>query len=529
MPDYAPYWPIIYVRGYAMTEAEIDDTTADPFCGFNLGATVYRAKADKNEPPRKFVFESPVVRLASDFDYKDVFDDGMDIVDHGWEADMPVRAIVVYRYYEPASTLLGTGTTPPIEDFAKGLSDLILRVRDLVCGNSVNKLKAKDFRCYLVAHSMGGLVCRAFLQNPKLGTDEARACVDKFFTYATPHNGIEMAGMNIPSWLSANDMSNFNRTRMADYLNLKALFKKSDRVDWIPEDVLPSERVFCLIGTNRSDYETAKGLSRTFVGHGSDGLVRIENASLWGFDSASGKGTSPAARSYVYRSHSGFFGIVNSEESYQNLIRFLFGDVRVDIWLDITNVTLPPDVQKEADKGRGVNALYQIEVQASPRGKPWYLSRRMAEEDSVACRTHQELTSADPSQRSAYLSTVFLGNLWKVNPKRKTLAYRMMLGIRVPDYEIDRAFWFNQHYEGSYLFRDSLILEMVPPPDDADPNKHDWSVKFSWESDSINQATNPVDATALKGGKIEIPINFEGGNTPGIKGTLRFIISGWND
>ena len=95
MPDYAPYWPIIYVRGYAMTEAEIDDTTADPFCGFNLGATVYRAKADKNEPPRKFVFESPVVRLASDFEYKDVFDDGMDIVDHGWEADMPVRAIVV--------------------------------------------------------------------------------------------------------------------------------------------------------------------------------------------------------------------------------------------------------------------------------------------------------------------------------------------------------------------------------------------------------------------------------------------------
>jgi hypothetical protein len=27
--------PIIYVRGYAMSEGEIDETTADPFCGFN--------------------------------------------------------------------------------------------------------------------------------------------------------------------------------------------------------------------------------------------------------------------------------------------------------------------------------------------------------------------------------------------------------------------------------------------------------------------------------------------------------------
>ena len=39
----APYFPIIYVRGYAMTRDEINQTTADPFCGFNLGSTVYRA------------------------------------------------------------------------------------------------------------------------------------------------------------------------------------------------------------------------------------------------------------------------------------------------------------------------------------------------------------------------------------------------------------------------------------------------------------------------------------------------------
>jgi len=63
---HAPFHPIIYVRGYAMTEREQDETTADPFCGFNLGSTVYRATADKNQPAKKFVFESPVLRLMSD-------------------------------------------------------------------------------------------------------------------------------------------------------------------------------------------------------------------------------------------------------------------------------------------------------------------------------------------------------------------------------------------------------------------------------------------------------------------------------
>lgn len=69
-------WPIIYVRGYAMTEGEIEATTADPFCGFNLGSTVYRAAPDKKAPPRKFIFESPVVRLGSDYGYSCIFDAG---------------------------------------------------------------------------------------------------------------------------------------------------------------------------------------------------------------------------------------------------------------------------------------------------------------------------------------------------------------------------------------------------------------------------------------------------------------------
>ena len=80
-----PCHPIIYVRGYAMTQAEQDNTAADPFCGFNLGSTVYRATPDRNKPPQKFVFESPVVRLMSEFGYEDVYEDGRDMGDPEWE------------------------------------------------------------------------------------------------------------------------------------------------------------------------------------------------------------------------------------------------------------------------------------------------------------------------------------------------------------------------------------------------------------------------------------------------------------
>ena len=516
----APFHPIIYVRGYAMTERERDETTADPFCGFNLGSTVYRATPEKDKPAKKFIFESPVLRLTSDFGYTDVYENGLDIMDADWEGTIPPRSIVIYRYYEQASGLLGAGKTPEISDFAKGLSQLILRVRDLVCAHPGSGIAAEDFRCYLVAHSMGGLVCRAFLQNPELGDDQARRSVDKVFTYATPHNGIEMAGLNIPKWMSAADMNNFNRDYMARYLKLENLYQKTGRVDWLPEESFRSDRFFCMVGTNRADYEVAMGLSRTFAGHGSDGLVRIENASVWGVD-GKGQVSAPSATAYAYRSHSGYFGIVNSEEAYQNLARFLFGDIRVDIWADVEAVQVPPEIQ-----GKPVNALYQFELLASPRGKRWYLSRRVAEEDSVACRSHQELVDPEnKGARSIFLSTIFLANRARVNQERPSLAYGLTLGVRVPDYEVERKFWPDAHYEGGYLFRDTMIVEMVPPQQPGES----WTVAFDWQSDNVGRASRPLSYETLKTGKLQMTIPFGSNSTPGIAGQLRFVVSSWND
>ncbi|HEB4874999.1 TPA: hypothetical protein R0C45_003184 [Kluyvera ascorbata F0526] len=540
----SPFYPIIYVRGYAMTARDVNETTADPFNGFNLGSTLLRASASQKERPRKFYFESPIIRLASEYGYSDVFEQGLDIIDDNWALDstgqptgntLDDKSVIIYRYYDDASSLLGSGKTPSIEEAATGLSRLLVKVRQLLLNNPDSGVKENaDFRCYLVAHSMGGLICRAFLQNAALDPEKMASSVDKFFTYATPHNGIEVGGLNIPDLPWQSSVTNFNRERMAEYLKLQTVFKKTGRVDVISESCMPSAKIFTMVGTNRLDYDAAAGLSRTFVGNGSDGLVKIENATLNGLNKDGSIGT-PCAKAFTYRAHSGYFGIVNSEEAYQNLSRFLFGDVRVDIWFDINDIRLPQAAIKATDGDASkIDAIYQVEVIASPRGKPWSLTRRIAEEDSVACLTQAEWN--DKKQASLYLSSVFLSKRARVKKNRPSLAYSLTLGVKIPDYEIEKRFWFNEHFEGAYLFRNSLILDIVAPPDD----KTAWKIKYAWQDAGFASADIVLQPELVNGGggacEVVVPVKSvtidasgkERPSVPGISGQLRFKIQSWN-
>lgn len=535
------YYPIIYVRGFAASATEQNETAADPFCGFNLGSTVYRAMPDPKAPPKKFVFVSPIIRLGSDYGYKDVYDNGLDILDPGWtgpgntdpaNAKLPRKSIIIHRYYDEGSTLVGTGETPPIEHFASKLNELILKVRDLVCRGEdgiPGGMTSQTFKCYLLAHSMGGLIVRAFLQNPNLGAPEARSSVDKVFTYATPHNGIDMAGINVPGFLGVMDVKNFNRDRMAEYLNLGPLYagKNDSRADLLPESIFPSKKFFCMIGTNRSDYEVAWGLSRTFVGHGSDGLVRIENASVTGVDDNGNLSPEPAPRAYCYRSHSGFFGIVNSEEAYQNVSRFLFGTNRADVWVQVDKVQLPPTLQAQKDAAAAaqndfdVDAAYQFEILASPKGRPWYLTRRISEEDSVAVRSYKDLTSGNPENQKVFLSTIFLDKKARLDPNVPYLTFQVVLGIRVPDYVVEKKFWFDEHFEGSYLYRENFVFQVGPP---------DLTGNLNWEF-KCRRVTDPPDTWPVQPKVTNEPdrmlIEIPFANTS-IEGSLQIYASPWN-
>jgi hypothetical protein len=74
-----PYYPIIYVRGYAGTDSEIEDTVSDPYMGFNLGST--RIRTLWTGDTERYYFESPLVRLMKDFKYSDVYSAGLNITE----------------------------------------------------------------------------------------------------------------------------------------------------------------------------------------------------------------------------------------------------------------------------------------------------------------------------------------------------------------------------------------------------------------------------------------------------------------
>lgn len=528
-------YPIIYIRGYAMSVNERNDTAADPFCGFNVGSTLYRAASSKSERPEKFVFESPLIRLATEFQYQHVYQNGLDIMDEAWMpptdeqgepiSGIPSASIVIFRYYDDGSDVLGDGKSRNIKEYARGLNNLILKIKTRVLEYRAPQeqgMKAEDFRCYLVAHSMGGLVARAFLQDISGNYAEAKATVDKFFTFATPHNGIDVLGFNVPEWLTKDQANTFNRDKMRMYLNLSAISPKfDDRVDLIPNSAMDPNKIFCMVGTNRGDYEVAQGAVRAFVGHGSDGLVRIENASLWGVD----KNLSPiqVATAYTYRAHSGYFGIVNSEEAYQNLVRFLFGDVRVDVHLEVESVSLPESVEVAVQEGKKLEAGYQFEFRAAPKGKRWFLTRRQSVEDSPACRSHAELTSDDPSRRLVYLSTVFLSKRGKVDTDR-ALTYVMTFAAKVPDYTVDRRFLPNVHYEGTDLFRGTAIVRLTPP---AQANSQDaWNVSLGWTDESQKVISQDLLFTEQIP-CVEVSLPFEQSRKPGIKGMLKLKVQPW--
>jgi pimeloyl-ACP methyl ester carboxylesterase len=329
--------PIIYIRGFAATEAEIDDTVATPYMGFNTGSTRVRQSYGGKMVP--FVFESPLVRLMKDFGYEDCFSKG-DFRDVAEAAEgSPEASVWIFRYDEQGDNVSSVGQRKSIEDFAADLRDFIERVKESVVRR--DPAAANDFKVYLVAHSMGGLIARSYLQRhcPTV-MGGADPMVDKVFTYGTPHRGIDMMGVNVPdlSPLDPFDVGNFNHKRMREYLDLP----KDAPVNSLghqdkntPKPLFPPERFFSFIGTNHKDYDAFFGLSKRGTGAMSDGLVMMKNAYVGG-----------GPRGYAHRSHSGKYGLVNSEEGFQNLTRFLFGQTRVDVLLHVDQLTLPPKLEE---------------------------------------------------------------------------------------------------------------------------------------------------------------------------------------
>jgi len=522
MPQQSPYFPIIYVRGYAATISEMEETVATPYMGFNLGSTKIRQNYE-NEIVR-FIFESPLIRLMKDEGYVDAYHEGDFAAS---DRRVPSKSVWVFRYYEKPDAPGGAAQRLEIEEFARDLRKFVLRVRDSVLGPDASDDEKRAFKVYLVAHSMGGLVCRTYLQNICRHVQDASLelpgehHVDKVFTYATPHNGIEMKGFNVPDlgWLDRLHVGNFNRDRMREYLRISDASVPVNDLD----GALPNDRLFSFVGTNHKDYDAFFGLSKKGTGPMSDGLVMMKNAAVQG-----------TPRAFAHRSHSGHYGIVNSEEGYQNLRRFLFGDVRVDAWLEVDEITLPRPLQQKKDEAEAkgkklkIRANYNIDVAAKLRNAGYCLSERRASQESAIRRGYDEMVKQG---EPVYLFSGFLLGGRKAKAEGVTdtaLAFAIQLAIEVPLFEVDNRWWFDEHFEGETLLSETVTFEVRPGGDRT-------TVRYGLASElGAGTATKLLADDNAADGVFDgaVPIGFKEGASnpprPGFRGRLRLRARPWN-
>ena len=461
--------PIIYIRGYAGPTTGIDAQVDDPFYGFNRGATHVRVGGSGE--PAFYQFEGPMLRLMIDHQYKLLVQgDQRAYLENSEDGAVPADSIWVYRFYDQAATTFAAPPRRPfyeriftdvgkhfsangfnIESAAKGLYDLIKLVQ--------RKTDATDKRVLLVAHSMGGLIARCMIQ--KVADDqreEAKNLVAKLFTYGTPHGGIVFQ-TGLMNWFeevigpAGSDI--FSPEKMYGYLTPGRKFGDRSPEDWdpqsIPAEVFDTNDVFCLIGTDSKDY----GASKVAVGPKSDGLVRIEHAYV-----------RKAHRAFIFKSHSGSYGEVNSEEGYQNLRRFLFGrwQVRVDL------IGLP--TYAEIEKAEPA-AVWQADLRLSVRGLPVVLSEQKADQYTPIQLNAELQQHNDSPDHPLPLLTTFLFEQTTASgatpaPGDEDAAkhhgrVRYSLTLRVAKLlQQDNSFDFREHLEQVPDWADTAIFDVGP-------------------------------------------------------------------
>ncbi len=500
--------PIVYVRGYAGGTGGIDKQVDDPFYGFNDGST--HVRVGRKGDPLFYQFESPILRLIDDESYRVlVYGNQTAYLESRPDGSVDPESIWVYRFYDASATTWGQ---PPqdfdIEKAAEELYDYVQLVRT----------KTGAPKVYLVSHSMGGLVCRGMLQKaaPARQTP-GRDIVDKLFTYGTPHGGIEFGtGGGLIDWametFGPNGSDVFSPKKMYGYLHPGASWGDEGPDGWeanvIPPEAFDPQRVFCLIGTDSKDYN----LARKVVGPKSDGLVMIENAYVRG-----------AHRSFVHRAHSGRYGLVNSEEGYQNLRRFLFGifQVRVDL------------VGLDLRERRG--EVWQGEIRLSVRGLPIVMHEQLAahycpiqlrlEEQQARRRAEDQPDAPVP------LTTVFLldpakaGNYGEAPPNR----CRYALELRTIRLEQKHGFFgWGDHLEQIADWEDALIVDVGHRDDEPATVLRGWAAWSSAVPGALAEK-DPIteDELVFAEGAAEVPFPESTKSILGENARLRFTLTEW--
>src|SRR5438132_6763145 len=91
-----PYYPIVYVRGYAMRQADREETFNDAYYGFSA-TSVEKRQAPPPQYLQADLFEGQLIRLMKikDYGYADSVNRGLEVFH-----DNPSRSVWVSRFYD---------------------------------------------------------------------------------------------------------------------------------------------------------------------------------------------------------------------------------------------------------------------------------------------------------------------------------------------------------------------------------------------------------------------------------------------
>ena len=157
----------------------------------------------------------------------------------------------------------------------------------------------------------------------------------------------------------------------------------------------------------------------------------------------------------------------------------------------------------------------------------------MAQESAIR-RTYEKLIH---EQKPVYLFSGYLaenGKLprikdgKKLRPRDTALAFSIDLGVQVPVYEVDKRFWMDEHFEGGYVFSDTITFHVRR---DARGTTVKYGLSSKLGSGVATRSLSPQQTEGVVS-IFEIPIGFKKGARvvpkPGLRGRLQLIARPWN-
>lgn len=465
-----PHYPIIYVRGYAMRKSEREETFYDTYYGFSATSVEKR----QAPPPQYFepdVFEGQLIRLMKMDGYTDAFNQGLEC-----STGNPSRSVWICRFYDLDYIRENLRS---IEDHAEELHELICatiprRLKD--CGVDLGTVD-QDYKVILLAHSMGGLVCRTLIQNllPIKYKQDPKRWIHRIVTMGTPHGGIELGKIPdflenfVTSTLNPFDANIFKEERMREYLKLDAKQGNAFKYDihslgaQNTPFAFPIKRCLCIIG---SDYQSYNAV-REVTGNFSDGLVKQDRAYMVAGDRPQSQDSYPddqtAYYANVHRAHSGYRGIVNSYESYENIRRFLFGDVTAAISLDRISLLTPQE--------SGYDYFYDFEFLLSVRKTGAYLHQRQQDPCENALRVRR---AAIPT--TFLLHNAFMNSTFKEPGQQFS---HFVAKFRVLEHRIKQGLFWDHEYPERPIYNETVEIRVG----DIDPVNPGVEIEYRWLSD----------------------------------------------